>query len=184
MLRHIDSNHCQVYSNPMTLADHRDRSFTLAGLAGTASDLLERAGVRAEDGRVGATLDERTLRYYQTLGLLDRPGRYEGRQAIYGYRQLLQALSVRLLQAQGHSLAQIQGALAGVGTSALEEALTTTLPGAETPMQRPPSAPAPRPLLAAEVAPGVTVLLDPRHAERAEAIFAAISALFPLGGPS
>ena len=166
----------------MSLSDHRDSSFPLAGLAGLASGLLEQAGVHAEDGRVGATLDERTLRYYQTLGLLDRPLRYEGRQAVYGFRHLLQAVSVRLLQARGHSLAQIQSALAGVDTPALEEALRSALPEAGSSAQLPPAPPAPRPLLAAEVAPGVTVLLDPRHAARAEAIFARIAALFPLGG--
>ncbi len=172
----------------MTLTDHRDRALTLAELAHLAGEALQEAGIHAEDGRVGSGVDERTLRYWQTLGLLDRPLRYEGRQALYGWRHLLQALSVRLLQSRGHSLAQIQAALQGVDTPALEAALLSALPlRVEAPTQAPatppaPPSPAPRPLLAAEVAPGVTVLLDPRHAAEAEAIFARISALFPSGG--
>lgn len=169
----------------MTLTDHRDARFPLAELASLAERALRDADVRAEDGRVGGAVDERTLRYWQTLGLLDRPQGYEGRQAQYGWRHLLQALSVRLLQARGYSLAQIQAALAGVDTPALEAALMSALPLAPaSPVQapQPPAAPAARPLLAAEVAPGVTVILDPRHAADAEAIFARVAALFPLGG--
>lgn len=166
----------------MDLIDHRDRALSLTELAELAGALFEAAGLSVGDGRVGATLDERTLRYHQTLGLLDRPLRYEGRQAIYGYRHLLQALSVRVLQARGHSLAQIQAALAGVGTEALESALVRDLgqPSAETSAQLPVSAPPARGI-AAEVAPGVTVVLDPRHAADAERIFAAVSALFSSG---
>lgn len=166
----------------MTLTDHRDRRFPLAELAHLTERALQDADLRVEDGRVGQAIDERTLRYYQTLGLLDRPLAYEGRTAQYGYRHLLQALSVRLLQTRGHSLAQAQEALAGVDTPSLETALLSALhPHSEPVSQRPP-APAPRPLLAAEVAPGVTVLLDSRHAADADSIFARIAALFPLGG--
>lgn len=166
----------------MTLPDLRDRRFPLSELAALTGRLLDEADVRAEDGRLGA-LDERTLRYWQTLGLLDRPLTYEGRQAVYGYRHLLQALSVRLLQSRGHSLAQAQAALAGVDSAALELAVLSALPGAEAPVQTPPREPAaPRPVLAAEVAPGVTVLLDARHAAEASSIFSRIAALFPAGG--
>ncbi len=174
----------------MTLTEHRARTLTLAELAERAGALVSRAGLLIEDGRVGA-LDERTLRYHQTLGLLDRPLRYEGRQALYGYRHLLQAVSVRLLQARGHSLAQIQSALTGVSTEALEAALLRDLPdlpeARDAIVQAPQPPPAPVHLIAAELAPGVTVLLDPRHAARADRIFAALSAALPdlnlSGGP-
>lgn len=169
----------------MNLTEHRDRALTLSELAELAGRLLDLAQLSVEDGRVGATLDERTLRYHQTLGLLDKPARYEGRQAIYGYRHLLQAMSVRVLQARGYSLARVQGALLGVGTEALESALLRDLEPQppDVPAQAPAVVPSPPARgVAAEVAPGVTVVLDSRHSADAERIFAAISALFSSGG--
>jgi len=61
----------------------------------------------ALDGRVSAAPDARTVRYYTTLGLLDRP-RIEGREARYGRRHLLQLAAVKALQAEGLSLGDVQ----------------------------------------------------------------------------
>src|SRR5204863_9327430 len=61
----------------------------------------------ASDARVSAAPDARTVRYYTTLGLLDRP-RIEGRQARYGERHLLQLLAIKALQALDFPLAEIQ----------------------------------------------------------------------------
>src|SRR3954471_1396904 len=61
----------------------------------------------APDARVSAAPDARTVRYYATLGLLDRP-RIEGRQARYGERHLLQLLAIKALQAVELPLAEIQ----------------------------------------------------------------------------
>ncbi|HWT85302.1 MAG TPA: MerR family transcriptional regulator, partial [Myxococcales bacterium] len=64
-----------------------------------AGELAER-GLHgaAADGRVSAAPDSRTVRYYTTLGLLDRPT-IEARQARYGERHLLQLLAIKALQA-------------------------------------------------------------------------------------
>ena len=139
---------------------HRDATWDLAGLVAAARALLERTKTRSDDERVNALPDERTVRYYQTSGLVDRPLRYDGRVAVYGFRHLLQILAVKLLQAQGHTLAQVQRSLAGISTAALEGAVGPSLGApAMAPVAAPPVAP--RPLIAAEVAPGVTVLIDP-----------------------
>src|SRR5438067_10387464 len=61
----------------------------------------------AADGRVSAVPDARTVRYYTTLGLLDRPT-IEARQARYGERHLLQLLAIKALQAIDLPLAEIQ----------------------------------------------------------------------------
>ncbi|MGZ6126542.1 MAG: MerR family transcriptional regulator [Myxococcales bacterium] len=66
----------------------------------------------APDARVSAAPDARTVRYYTTLGLIDRP-RIEGRQARYGERHLLQLLAIKALQAVELPLAQIQQRLYG-----------------------------------------------------------------------
>jgi DNA-binding transcriptional MerR regulator len=163
------------------LTPHRDATWDLSGLVAAARGLLEGAGARPEDERVNALPDERTVRYYQTGGLVDRPLRYEGRTALYGFRHLLQVVAVKLLQAQGHSLAQAQRALAGTATSALEEAVRTSL-GAPAP----PAAtrgPASRSLVAAEIAPGVTVLIDPAVIRDPCEVLTRLSyALSPSGG--
>ena len=73
-----------------------------------AGELAERGLLgAAADARVSAAPDARTVRYYTTLGLLDRP-RIEGRQARYGERHLLQLLAIKALQAVDLPLAEIQ----------------------------------------------------------------------------
>jgi DNA-binding transcriptional MerR regulator len=138
-------------------------TFTLAALAAEAATRMDGAP------------DERTLRYYQTLGILDRPLRYDGRQAVYGYRHLLQALAVRALQAQGHTLAQVQRALAGASTDALAAAVAESI-GEHVP------APAPRALRAFELAPGVHLTIDPAHVADPDALVARLARLLSSGG--
>jgi hypothetical protein len=50
------------------------------------------------NGQVRAVPDERTLRYYATLGLIDRPLSWRGRTALYGTRHQWQVLGVKRLQ--------------------------------------------------------------------------------------
>ena len=56
--------------------------------------------------RLGEEINARTVRLYATQGLIDRPGK-EGRNAVYGRRQLLQLLLVRTLARRGLSLSAI-----------------------------------------------------------------------------
>jgi len=84
----------------------------------TLTELTERAaqalsGVAAPNGRVRDTPDARAVRWYATVGLVDRPLPVPGRTARYGPRHLLQLVAVKRRQAQGHSLAQIQAELTG-----------------------------------------------------------------------
>ena len=51
------------------------------------------------NGRVREVPDRRTIRYYTTLGLIDRPARMRGRTALYGRRHLLQLVAIKRLQA-------------------------------------------------------------------------------------
>jgi len=73
----------------------------------------------APDARVAAAPDARTVRYYATLGLLDRP-QIENRQARYGQRHLLQLLAIKAMQAFELPLAEIQQRLYGRSDSELE----------------------------------------------------------------
>jgi DNA-binding transcriptional MerR regulator len=70
------------------------------------------AAVRA-NGRVRDVPNERLIRWYGTVGLVDPPLSRRGRVARYGRRHLLQLIAVKRRQAEGKSLAQIQAELAG-----------------------------------------------------------------------
>src|ERR1700676_2491652 len=69
-------------------------------------------------GRVRDVPDRRTIRYYTTLGLIDRPAAMRGRTALYGVRHVLQLAAVKRLQARSLSLAQVQARLVGLTDAA------------------------------------------------------------------
>ncbi len=70
-------------------------------------------------GRIRDIPDRRTIRYYTTLGLIDRPLEMRGRTALYGRRHLLQLVAIKRLQARGLSLAELQQQLVGLTDPAL-----------------------------------------------------------------
>jgi DNA-binding transcriptional MerR regulator len=76
------------------------------------------------DGQASARIrdvpDGRTIRYYTTLGILDRPAEMRGRTAYYGRRHLLQLVAIKRLQAQGSSLVDIQAKLTSASNRQLE----------------------------------------------------------------
>jgi len=75
---------------------------------------LQAVGYNAQQsGRVRSVPDRRTIRYYTTLGLLDKPAEMHGRTAFYGRRHLLQLVAIKKLQAHGLSLVDVQKSLAG-----------------------------------------------------------------------
>jgi hypothetical protein len=89
----------------------------------------------ARDARTRDVPDLRTIRYYTTLGLLDRPAEMRGRTALYGRRHLLQLVAIKQLQSRGMSLTQIQQRLLGATDAALAEFAgrgVTTDPGRPT----------------------------------------------------
>lgn len=77
--------------------------------------------VPAESARIRAVPDRRTIRYYTTLGLLDRPADMRGRTALYARRHLLQLVAIKRLQSEGLTLARIQERLAGLDGHSLEQ---------------------------------------------------------------
>jgi DNA-binding transcriptional MerR regulator len=159
---------------------------SLEGLVSAVQGFLERTGTMPVDARVAELPDARTLRYYQTLGVLDKPLRYDGRKAVYGYRHLLQALSVKLRQGQGFSLAQIQQALSGADRAELERVVVELLgeyqsvPGVPPPipgMVRFRETPQGKALIAVEVGQGISVILDPEQVEDPEIVLVAMREL-------
>ncbi|MGH8881250.1 MAG: MerR family transcriptional regulator [Stackebrandtia sp.] len=65
------------------------------------------------NARVRGVPDVRSIRWYATIGLLDKPTAFRGRTALYGPRHLRQVVAVKRRQAAGATLAQIQVELAG-----------------------------------------------------------------------
>ncbi len=82
--------------------------WTLDELVAKAAELLSTSSVEQGSGRVRETPDRRTVRYYTTLGLLDRPTELRGRVGLYGRRQLWQLMAIKRLQSRGEPLQQIQ----------------------------------------------------------------------------
>lgn len=107
-----------------------------AGLCEAAAPWLDRLPVT--DQRVQAAPDSRTVRYYQTTGLLDRPVRYEGRTARYGHRHLLQLVAIRALQSNGLSLAQVQALLVGVTNPELQQIVASAVGDSAAEIATPP----------------------------------------------
>jgi DNA-binding transcriptional MerR regulator len=150
--------------------------------------------------------NERLVRWYVTVGLVDPPLSRRGRVAQYGRRHLLQLVAVKRRQAEGHSLAEIQAELAGATDDVLAAVARVpdtwpapearpTPPGrfwarqaglaepavAEEPAGRRSTAKRPGPLTSAatERQEGVTFAAEPSASEpgRAEAIASAAAGL-------
>jgi DNA-binding transcriptional MerR regulator len=184
-----------------------DALWTLDELVQLASQALSVDYNGPPSARVRDVPDRRSVRWYVTRGLVDRPAS-SGRNAMYGRRHLLQLVAIKRLQARGRSLAEIQAELAGATDQALDQLarlgpdLPTAAPATQSaPAQlqdaggrarfwvdRPaatPSPPAPTGahhaddhallpapttwfLRAMELAPGVTLLVDPARTASAD----------------
>ncbi len=160
-------------------------ALTLEELSAEVGRLLEeKALLEAQaDGRVAAAPDARTVRYYGTLGLVDRPSIVD-REARYGRRHVLQLVAVKALQARGMPLAGIQEQLYGRSNSELETLLHAV-------SEQRPRPQAVRPLRWREVTvePGLKLMVEDSWATRLspaaleERIRAALAALStPEGG--
>jgi MerR-like DNA binding protein len=94
----------------------------------TMDELVERVGEAlaaeypgAPNGRVRDVPDRRAIRWYTSIGLVDRPLGMRGRTALYGPRHLQQLVAIKRRQAEGHSLAQIQVEFTWLSPDALIE---------------------------------------------------------------
>jgi hypothetical protein len=83
------------------------KEWTLAELVGEVGKRIE-ALPPPRNGQVRAVPDDRTVRYYGTIGLLDRPLAMRGRTALYGPKHLAQVVAIKRFQNLGRSLAEIQ----------------------------------------------------------------------------
>jgi DNA-binding transcriptional MerR regulator len=91
----------------------RGELWTLEQLADRVVDALAVDYDGQPSGRVREVPNGRTIRWYTTIGLVDRPAAMRGRTALYGRRHLLQLVAVKRLQAAGRPLAEVQEELLG-----------------------------------------------------------------------
>jgi hypothetical protein len=119
------------------MAHVREPLWTLDDLGAQVALALAVDYAGQASGRVRDVPDRRTIRYYTTLGLVDRPAAMRGRTALYGMRHLLQLVAIKRLQANGLSLAEIQARLVGLTDGALRQ---VARPPADFDVGRPSSA--------------------------------------------
>lgn len=102
------------------MSERKDAEMDIDDLAAEAAVVLSEEGVDQASGRVSGAPSPRTIRYYTTHGLLDRPKEFDGRTALYGERHLLQLVAIKRLQARGLTLSEIQERLVAASDEDLE----------------------------------------------------------------
>ena len=126
--------------------------WTLAELAAEVAAQLARNYQASGNGQVRAVPDERAIRYYASMGLVDRPAVMRGRTALYGRRHLAQLVAIKRLQALNKPLGEIQKTLPTLDDRTLARIAGVNLPapsrGRRTDFWRAPS-------MAAAAAPAV-----------------------------
>ena len=95
------------------LSDPEGKLWSLEELSSLSQVEMERRRIPTPGGRVSQVPTARTIRYYTSLGLVDRPMAYDGGLAQYGPRHLLQLLAIKVLQAEYLPLPEIQKQLYG-----------------------------------------------------------------------
>jgi DNA-binding transcriptional MerR regulator len=108
----------------------------------TLSELVAEVAARIaalpapKNGQVRAVPDERTVRYYGTLGLLDRPSAMRGRTALYGAKHAAQVVAIKRLQTMGRSLSEILALWPTLDDPTLARMSGVALPASRKPAAR------------------------------------------------
>ncbi|GAA4381847.1 hypothetical protein GCM10023088_46760 [Actinomadura verrucosospora] len=116
-----------------------DDTWTIAELADHAAAALAAGASAQVSGRVRDLPNERLIRWYTTIGLIDPPLGRRGRTALYGPRHLLQLVAVKRRQASGRSIAEIQIELAAATDAELAKIAAVPPPSADLPAPAPSS---------------------------------------------
>src|SRR5512141_1460386 len=102
----------------------RERTdISIEELVGLIARWTPAVAARQSRHKVTEVPTERTIRYYVSAGLIDRPLRYEGTRALYGFRHFLQALSIKALQARYFPLRKVRSVISDRNAVELEAVL-------------------------------------------------------------
>jgi DNA-binding transcriptional MerR regulator len=96
-----------------------ERSYSVGELANVVNEWCGQRDIAPLDSRSGAEVSVRNIRYYQSLGLVDRPVSADGRG--FAEKHRLQLIAIRILQAKGLPLAHIHSLLYGRTEQELRE---------------------------------------------------------------
>src|SRR3954469_16973675 len=113
---------------PVTLlrAHARHSPWNARGLAAHVTSLVDAAGLRPTNASARAAPSARSVRFYVSHGLLDRP-EGTGTAATYGYRHLLQLLGIKIRQREGQRLEVIKREMKELAGDALERRVASAL---------------------------------------------------------
>jgi DNA-binding transcriptional MerR regulator len=136
--------------------------WTIEELTREAERVLRQDYWGQPSGQAAELPNLRTVRYYTTLGLLDRPV-MRGRVAYYTRRHLAQLVAIKRLQAEGLTLAEVQQRLYGLPDDALERIarLPESLETLDAPTPPAPTRPSP-PILDGAARPANRARSNPR----------------------
>ena len=114
--------------SPVSLlrAHARHSPWNARGLAAHVTALVDSAGLRPTNASARAAPSARSVRFYVSHGLLDRP-EGAGTAATYGYRHFLQLLAIKIRQREGQTLETIKREMKDVTGDALERRIAQSL---------------------------------------------------------
>lgn len=95
-------------------------------LAAAATAVLLEMGAPQERGTVKDVIDERTVRYYQSEGLLETPTEKRGPASVYEYKHLLALIVIKHLQSADLPIRKIRRIIRGMSEWNLTELLAST----------------------------------------------------------
>ena len=107
-------------------AHARHSPWNARGLAAHVTALVDSAGLRPTNASARAAPSARSVRFYVSHGLLDRP-EGAGTAATYGYRHFLQLLAIKIRQREGQTLESIKREMKDVTGDALERRIAQSL---------------------------------------------------------
>ena len=117
-----------MVESPVALlrAHARHSPWNARGLAAHVTALVDAAGLRPTNASARAAPSARSVRFYVSHGLLDRPEGV-GTAATYGYRHFLQLLAIKIRQREGQTLESIKREMKDVTGDALERRVAQSL---------------------------------------------------------
>jgi DNA-binding transcriptional MerR regulator len=94
--------------------ENLNQEFGLHELVEQAARLIQLFVSKQEKYKVTDYPDPRTVRFYLTRGLMDKPHRYDGQKAIFSSKHLLQLIVIKYYQSQHFSIKQIREMINGL----------------------------------------------------------------------
>ena len=108
----------------MSVLKEKGRKYVgLPEFARVSGQLVADLQLEQQRGTVTSVPDERTIRYYLAEGLIQTPEERQGTAAVFSYRNLLQLLTVKKLQAEHLPIRKIRELVAGKSEQELETLL-------------------------------------------------------------